>query len=76
MWNPLLKITSVGRLGGSVGWVADFSSGHDLSVCVFEPASGSVLAAQSLEPASDSVSTSLSAPPLLALCLSLKNKKH
>ena len=37
------------------------------------PASGSVLTAQSLEPASDSVS--LSAPPLLTLCLSLKNKE-
>ena len=33
--------------------------------------SGSVLTAQSLEPASDSVSPSLSAPPLLTLCLSL-----
>ena len=32
--------------------------------------SGSVLAARSLEPASDSASPSLSAPPLLALCLS------
>ena len=43
------------------------------------PVSGSVLAAQSLEPASDSVSPSLSAPPLLMLCLSLslinKHKK-
>ena len=40
------------------------------------PVSGSVLTAQSLEPASDSVSPSLSAPPLLTLCvsLSLKNK--
>ena len=39
------------------------------------PASGSVLTAQSLEPASDSVSPSLSAPPLLMLCLSsVKNK--
>ena len=40
------------------------------------PASGSLLTAQSLEPASDSVSFSLSAPPLLMLCLSpsLKNK--
>ena len=40
------------------------------------PALGSVLTAQSLEPASDSVSPSLSAPPLLMLCLSLclKNK--
>ena len=35
------------------------------------PASGSVLTARSLEPASDSVSPSLSAPPLLVLCLSL-----
>ena len=42
------------------------------------PTSGSVLTAQSPDPASDSVSPSLSAPPLLALCLSLylslKNK--
>ena len=35
------------------------------------PASGSVQTAQSLEPISDSVSPSLSAPPLLMLCLSL-----
>ena len=35
------------------------------------PASGSVLTAQSLEPASDPVSPSLSAPPLLMLCLTL-----
>ena len=39
------------------------------------PASGSVLTARSLEPASDSVSPSLSAPPPLMLCLSLKNKQ-
>ena len=38
------------------------------------PASGPVLTAQSLEPASDSVSPSLSAPPLLVLCLSLSLK--
>ena len=40
------------------------------------PTSGSVLTAQSLELASDSVFPSSSAPPLLALCLSLslKNK--
>ena len=38
------------------------------------PASGSVLTAWSLEPALDSVSPSLSVPPPLALCLSLKNK--
>ena len=39
------------------------------------PTSGSVLTAQSLEPALDSVSPSLSAPPPLTLCLSLKNKQ-
>ena len=38
------------------------------------PTWGSVLTAQSLEPALDSVSSSLSAPPLLARSLSLKNK--
>ena len=38
------------------------------------PTLGSVLAAQSLEPALDSVSPSLSAPPLLTLCLSLSQK--
>ena len=53
----------------------NFSSGHDLTVCGSGPASGSVLTAQSLEPAYDSVSPSLSAPPLLVLCLSLKNKQ-
>ena len=41
------------------------------------PVLGSVLTAQSLEPSSDSVSPSLSAPLLLAVCLSLslKNKQ-
>ena len=38
------------------------------------PASGSLLTAQSLQPALDSVSPSLSAPPLLTLCLSLSQK--
>ena len=38
------------------------------------PASGSVLTAQRLEPALDSVSPSLSAPPLLTLCLSHSQK--
>ena len=53
----------------------DFSSGHHLPDCGFEPcvASGSVLTAQGLEPASDSVSPSLSAPSSLMLCL--KNKE-
>ena len=40
------------------------------------PVSGSVLTAQSLEPALDSASPSLSAPPLLALCLCLLINKH
>ena len=52
--------------------VADFSSGHDLTIREFEPLV--VLTVQSLEPASDFVSPSLFAPPLLALCLSLQNK--
>ena len=38
------------------------------------PALGSVLTAQSLESALDSVSPSLSASPLLTLCLSLSLK--
>ena len=38
------------------------------------PTLGSVLTAQGLEPASDSVCPSLSAPPLLMLCLSLSQK--
>ena len=40
------------------------------------PASGSVLTAQRQELASDSVSASLSAPPLLALCLFLSLEKE
>ena len=39
------------------------------------PATGSVLTAQGLKPASDSVFPSLSAPPLLVLCLSKINIK-
>ena len=38
------------------------------------PVSGSVLTGQSLEPTLDSVSPSVSAPPLLTLCLSLSQK--
>ena len=68
------KKAFLGRLGGSVGWASDFGSGHDLAVCEFEPASGSVLTAQSLEPASDSVPPSLSAPSPLGFCLSLSLK--
>ena len=72
-----------GHDGGA--WVAqsvnhltlDFGSGHDLTVCGFQPHVR--LYADSSEPgaSSDSVSPSLSAPPLLVLAhsLSLKSKK-
>ena len=55
--------------------MSDFGSGHDLTTLSLSPASGSVLTAQSLEPASDAASPSLSAPPLITLCFSLKNKE-
>ena len=43
------KVRNVlGRLGGSVGWAADFSSGHDLVLRGFEPRVG--LCADSSEP--------------------------
>ena len=61
-----------GRLDSSVGEASDFDSGHELVVCGFEPLIG--LCADSLEPASESVSPSLSAPPLLMLCLLKINK--
>ena len=61
----LLILLLMGHLGGSVGWACDFGSGHDLAVYEFEPCVG--LCADS----SDSVFPSLSAPPLLMLCLSL-----
>ena len=59
-----------GRLGDSVGWASDFGSGHDLTVCEFEPL---VLTAHSLEPALDSASPSLSlcSSPAHALSLSV-----
>ena len=47
----------------------DFGSGRDLAVGEFKPCVR--LCADSSEPASDSLSPSLSAPPLLALFLSL-----
>ena len=30
----------LGHLGGSVGWAADLGSGHDLTLCEFEPRVG------------------------------------
>ena len=59
----------MGRLGDSVGGASDFCSGHDLTVCEFEPHIG--LCADSLESAWYFVSPSLFAPPLLTLCLYL-----
>ena len=71
----------MGKMGGA--WVAQ-SVEHPTSAQVMiswlvslSPTSGSVLTARSLEPDLDSVSPSLSAAPLLALCLSLsKINKH
>ena len=69
----------MGCLGGLVGRAADYRSGHDLTVCEFEPRVR--LCADSSEPGACfgfcvSISPSLPAPPLLMLCLSLavKNK--
>ena len=68
----------MGRLGGSVGWASDFSSGHDLMVCGFEPLVG--LYADSSEPGAClgfCVSSSLCPSPTHALSLSLsKVNKH
>ena len=51
-----------------------FGSGHDLKVRVFEPCVW--LCTDSVVPAWDSFSPSLSAPPLLALCVSLTTNKQ
>ena len=67
--------TDLGCLGGSVGWASNFSSGHDLAVCEFEPCVG--LCADSSEPGACyrfCVSLSLSDPPPFMLCLSLSQK--
>ena len=64
----------LGHLGGSVSWASDFSSGHDLTVCEFEPRVGLCADASKPGAASHSVSPSVSAPPLLMLCLSLSQK--
>ena len=69
-----LKINFIlGCLGGSVGGVSNFSSGHDLAVCEFKPRIG--LCADSLEPGAYfgfCVSPSLGPSP--AHALSLNNK--
>ena len=64
-----------GRLGGSVGWAADFGSGHDLAVHGFEPRVG--LCADSSEPGACfgfCVSLSLTLPHSCSVSLCLKNK--
>ena len=65
----------MGCLGGSVGWASDFSPGHDLTVRGFESRVG--LCADGSEAGACfrfCVSLSLSAPPPLALCLSVSLK--
>ena len=62
---------SMGRLGGSVGWAADFGSGHGLAVCEFKPRVG--LCADSSEPGACfefCVSLSLWPSPTHTLCCS------
>ena len=73
-----IEVHQVGSLSGTVGWVSDFGSGHDLMACEFEPHVR--LCADSSELGACfrfCVSLSLSAPPLLILCLSLSlENKH
>ena len=72
--NTNVNNKSEGRLGGSGAKGPTSAQVMILRFVSSSPVSGSVLTAQSLEPASDSVSPSLSAPPLLMLCLSLLQK--
>ena len=62
------------HLGGSVSQALTSAQAMILQFMGSSLMLGSVLTAQSLESALDSVSSSLPAPPPLALCLSLKNK--
>ena len=69
------KLWFKGHLGGSVSEASNFGLGHDLAVREFEPRTG--LCADGSEPGACfrfCVSLSLSAPPQLALCLSLSDK--
>ena len=76
--DTIKKVKGQGCLGGSVGWVSNFGSSHDLTVHGSEPRVR--LCADSAEPGACFrfcvSSPSLSAPPplALALSLSLKNK--
>ena len=70
VWRFLkrLKIELLGCLGGSVGWVSNFGSGHDLMFHGLEPCDG--LCADSSEPGAFfgfCVSLSLSVLPTLTL---------
>ena len=75
---PQFKMKIMGPLSGSVGWASDFGSGHDLTVCEFEPHIG--LCADSLEPGTCfgfCASLSLCPSPAHALSLSVsKVNKH
>ena len=71
-----LKFSLEGRLGGSVSWASNFSSGHDLTVREFEPHVG--LCADSSEPGACfrfCVSPSLCFSPAHALSKINKNIK-
>ena len=63
-WSGIVLVA--GRLGGSVGQVSDFGSGHDLTVCESEPYVGLCADPQilclpvSAPPPSHSISVSLS----------------
>ena len=61
----------MGLLGGSVSQATDFGSGQNLAVHGFKPRVRLCAGSLDLEPTLDSVSPSLSAPPPLALSLSL-----
>ena len=69
----MLRGTGVAQLGEHL--TLDFGSGHVLTVCEFESCVG--FCAGCVESVWDSLSPSLSAPPPLALALSLsKINKH
>ena len=70
--KPYQKCLVTGHLDGSVSWMSDFSSGHDLTVCGFKPRVR--LCADSSEPGAHfgfCVSLSLCPTPAHALSLSL-----
>ena len=77
-WQAYSKMcVDTGSLGGSVGWVTDFGSGHDLTVCEFEPRVG--LCADCSEPGACfgfCFFLSLSAPLLLVHTLSRSQNKQ